>query len=78
MVKIGIAGTIYFLSLPVMILWCKMIEISERKWIVFVGQELLKNLMNLWLTWMVSSKKSSYSRVNKGHKSFMEEGNKYL
>lgn len=78
MIKIGIAGTIYFLSLPVMIFGCRVVEIASRKWIVFAGQEILKNVINFWFTWMVSSKKSAYRQVSQGHKSFMEEGNKLL
>ena len=78
LIKIGFVGTIYFLSLPVMMLWCTMIEVTDRKWVIFVGQELLKNIMNFWLTWMVSSKKSGYSQINKSSKSFMEHGDKYL
>lgn len=78
LMKIGFVGTIYFLSLPVMMLWCTMIEVSERRWVIFVGQELLKNVMNFWLTWMVSSKKSAYNQINKSSKSFMEHGDKYL
>lgn len=69
--KIGIVGNLYFLSLPIMVFGCTMIHISERRWVIFIGQEMLKNVMNLWLTWMVSSKKSSYSQISKGSKSFM-------
>ena len=36
--KIGIIGIIYFLSLPAMILWCSMIHLSDRRWVIFVGQ----------------------------------------
>ena len=78
LLRIALMGSLYFLSLPFMLWVSKYIPLSSQKSMIFMIQELLKNLMNLWLTWMVSSKKSSYSLVNKGGKSFMEDDNKYL
>ena len=38
MKKVGVFGSLYFLSLPLMVLGCFLIHISSRKWVIFVGQ----------------------------------------
>lgn len=71
-------GSIYFLSLPAIMIIASMLPVSSRKQIVFFSVECIKNLVNLILTWMVSSKKSKYKSVKQSGQSFFQTGNKVL
>lgn len=74
----GLMGGIYFLSLPAIMLLATMMPISSRKQIVFFSVEMIKNIVNLMLTWMISSKRSKYRGVQQGGQSFFQTGNKLL
>jgi hypothetical protein len=71
-------GSIYFLSLPAIMLIASMLPVSLRKQIVFFSVEFFKNIVNLVLTWMVSSKKSKYKSIKQSDQSFFQTGNKLL
>ncbi len=71
-------GAIYFLSLPALMLIAIVLPISSRKQIVFLSVELIKNTINLMLTYMISSKKSKYKGIQQSGQSFFQSGNKLL
>jgi hypothetical protein len=56
-------GFSYFLSLPATMYLVTFLPPSSRKQVVFFSVELIKNLVNLILTWMISSKRSNYSYI---------------
>ena len=74
----GFMGAIYFLSLPGIMLLASFLPVGSRKQIVFFSVELIKNTVNLILTWMVSSKKSKYKNIQHSSTSFFQSGNKLL
>lgn len=59
-------------------LLANMINISERKQLVFFSVEIIKNSINLILTYMISSKKSKYKNIQQSGQSFFQSGNKLL
>ena len=77
-IRFSILGGCYFLSLPAIMILATWIPVSSRKMIVFICVEMVKNFVNLALTWMVSSKKSMYSSIRANSTSFMEKDNKLL
>lgn len=62
--QFGILGLIYVLSLPLLIILTEHF-ISERnqKEFLFISVESLKTISTMLLTYMVTSKKSSYAKV---------------
>lgn len=74
----GFMGAIYFLSLPAIMVLASMLPAGSQKQIVFFSVEIIKNTVNLMLTWMVSSKKSKYKNVQHSSSSFFQSGNKLL
>ena len=76
--RFSILGGGYFLSLPAIMILAIWLPVESRKMIVFFAVEIVKNGVNLALTWMVSSKRSMYSSIRADSGSFMEKDDKLL
>lgn len=78
MLRYGFMGIVYFFLLPAAIVLSYLFSPSSRKQIVFFTVELGRNIINLMMIFMVSSKHSKYSSIKQGSQSFFQEGNKLL
>lgn len=75
-VELLILGTIYLTFIPMSLYLVKFIETKYRKEAMYFGVELVRYGLNIWLTILAISKKSTYRSVI--NKSFMEKEDKYL
>ena len=74
----GLIGVAYFLSLPLILVLVEFSSIENKKIFVFVTVEFIKNSINAYITWMISSKGSKYADVKLANRSFMEKDDKLL
>jgi hypothetical protein len=72
LMRFTVLGTVYFLSLPGTLLLVNYLPPSSRKQIVFFALEVIKNVVNLMLTWMLSSTRSNYSNIKQQTQSFFQ------
>jgi hypothetical protein len=78
MINFSCLGFVYFLSLPVMMIFVAYMAPSSRKQVVFLSVEIMKSFVNAVMTWMICSKSSSYSCIKHETQSFFQAGRKLL
>ena len=75
-VKFGLYGAVYIMSLPITIFLATLFKKSEREEMVFLTSELFQLSSNILMTYLLTAKNSAYRKINIDNSSFLPENEK--